>query len=44
MYELRKQSAEYCSSFDAVGYAIGGVSVGEPTDLKHEFTELTAKL
>ena len=42
--ELRKLSAEYCSSFDAVGYAIGGVSVGEPTDLKHEFTEMTAKL
>ena len=42
--DLRKISAQVCSSYDAVGYAIGGVSVGEPTDLKHEFTKLTASL
>ena len=42
--ELRKISAEVCSSYDAVGYAIGGVSVGEPTDLKQEMVEYTAKL
>ncbi len=28
--ELRKQSAEYLSSLDFAGYAIGGLSLGEP--------------
>ena len=42
--DLRKESARVISSFDAVGYAIGGVSVGEPTDIKNHFTELTAPL
>ena len=39
-----KESAKVISSFDAVGYAIGGVSVGEPADVKNHFTELTAPL
>lgn len=42
--ELRQISAQVCSSYDAVGYAIGGVSVGEPTNLKQEMVEYTAKL
>ena len=42
--DLRKESARVISTFDAVGYAIGGVSVGEPTDIKNHFTELTAPL
>ena len=41
---MRKESARVISTFDAVGYAIGGVSVGEPTDIKNHFTELTAPL
>lgn len=36
--DLRKESANVISSFDAVGYAIGGVSVGEPADIKNHYT------
>lgn len=42
--DLRKESASVISSYDAVGYAIGGVSVGEPSDIKNYFTKLTAPL
>jgi queuine tRNA-ribosyltransferase len=42
--DLRKESARVISSFDAVGYAIGGVSVGEPADVKNYFVKLTAPL
>lgn len=42
--DLRKESANVISSFDAVGYAIGGVSVGEPADIKNHLVELTAPL
>ena len=42
--DLRKESAKVISSYDAVGYAIGGVSVGEPADIKNYFTKLTAPL
>ena len=42
--DLRKECANIVSSYDAVGYAIGGVSVGEPVDLKNHITELTAPL
>ena len=31
--DLRTESAKVISSFDAVGYAIGGLSVGEPKDI-----------
>lgn len=37
--DLRKESAHVISSFDAIGYAIGGVSVGEPTDEKNRIVE-----
>lgn len=42
--DLRRESAEFISKFDAVGYAIGGVSVGEPTDIKNKIVEFTAPL
>ncbi len=42
--DLRLESAKIISSFDAVGYAIGGVSVGEPTEMKNHIVEITAPL
>lgn len=38
--DLRTASAEYIASKDATGNAIGGLSVGEPTEQLYEFTEL----
>lgn len=38
--DLRKASCEYISSKNAVGNAIGGLSVGEPTELMYEMTAL----
>ncbi len=38
--DLRRESAEYISGFDAAGYAIGGLSVGEPVDEMYETSEL----
>jgi len=42
--DLRVESAKFISSVEAHGYAIGGVSVGEPTDLMNRIVELTAPL
>jgi len=42
--DLRKESASVISTYDAVGYAIGGLSVGEPKDVMNHFTEFTAPL
>ena len=42
--DLRRESAAFVSKIDAVGYAIGGVSVGEPTNIKNHLVELTAPL
>jgi len=42
--DLRKKSAEVISSYDAVGYAIGGLSVGETKDIMNHFVEFTAPL
>jgi queuine tRNA-ribosyltransferase len=42
--ELRIESAKVVSSFDAAGYAIGGVSVGEPLAVKNHLVSLTAPL
>jgi queuine tRNA-ribosyltransferase len=39
--DLRKQCAEQVLSFDADGYAIGGLSVGEPRPLSLEMVEAT---
>ncbi|HLS29875.1 MAG TPA: tRNA guanosine(34) transglycosylase Tgt [Flavobacteriaceae bacterium] len=37
--DLRRQSAEYIGSKDTEGYAIGGVSVGEPTEDIYEISD-----
>lgn len=42
--DLRMESAKFVSQFDCPGYAIGGVSVGEPTDIKNHITQITAPL
>ena len=42
--DLRKESAAVVSSFDAVGYAIGGLSVGEDKETMNHFVGLTAPL
>lgn len=41
--DLRKESCEYISSKNAVGNAIGGLSVGEPEEMMYEFTALCAE-
>ena len=38
--DLRRQSAEFVRGFDAEGYAIGGLAVGEPTEKMYEMVEL----
>ena len=38
--DLRKESTEYIASVDAAGYAIGGLSVGEPAEEMYETAEL----
>jgi len=38
--DLRAQSAEYISSMEREGNAIGGLSVGEPHEMMYETTEL----
>jgi queuine tRNA-ribosyltransferase len=42
--ELRKQSAAFLTSMDFPGYAIGGLSVGEPKNITLSLVELTASL
>ena len=42
--ELRRESAARTIELDAPGYAIGGLSVGEPRDLSLEMVDLTAPL
>ncbi len=37
--DLRKRSAEYISSFDAPGNAVGGLSVGEPPEIMYEMVD-----
>jgi len=41
---LRRQSAEFAASLDLDGNAIGGVSVGEPTELMYEITDLCCSI
>jgi len=38
--DLRKESSEFMASLDFEGLAIGGLSVGEPTDLMYEITNI----
>jgi queuine tRNA-ribosyltransferase len=42
--DLRKQSAGYLTSLDFPGYAIGGLSVGEPKDTMLEILDETVDL
>jgi queuine tRNA-ribosyltransferase len=42
--DLRKACAEELMELDAPGYAIGGLSVGEPRDLSQQMTAITAPL
>jgi len=42
--DLRKESAEKIISYDQDGYAIGGLSVGEPHDLMYEMTEIVSNI
>ncbi len=42
--DLRRESAEFVSGLPFDGFAIGGVSVGEPTDLQYPVVEHTAPL
>lgn len=41
--DLRKQSAQDLTSLDFPGYAIGGLSVGEPKDIMNEMVEYTTQ-
>lgn len=42
--DLRRESAEYITSLDFDGFAIGGVSVGEPTEMQYPVVQFTAPL
>lgn len=42
--DLRTTSAEYIASKNAVGNAIGGLSVGESEEMMYEFTELCCNI
>jgi len=42
--ELRRQSAEYLTSLDFPGYAIGGLSLGEPKEVTFSMVEETTAL
>jgi queuine tRNA-ribosyltransferase len=39
--DLREESARYIASLDFPGYAIGGLSVGEPKEMMHDMLEVT---
>jgi queuine tRNA-ribosyltransferase len=43
-HDLRTESAETIASHDAVGYAIGGLSVGEPEEEIYEMTDLVCNI
>lgn len=43
-HDLRRQSAEYISSMEREGNAIGGLSVGEPAEMMYESTELVCSI
>jgi queuine tRNA-ribosyltransferase len=42
--DLRTESAETIASHEAVGYAIGGLSVGEPEEEIYEMTDLVCNI
>lgn len=42
--DLRKESANEVSGIDADGYAIGGLSVGEPNEVMYEMTRVVTEI
>jgi len=42
--DLRRAAAEHAAAFDCEGYAIGGLSVGEPTEQMYEMIEVVHPL
>ena len=42
--DLRRQSALHVATYDADGYAIGGLAVGEPTEKMYEMIEVTNEI
>ncbi len=42
--DLRKEAVDHAVQFDADGYAIGGLAVGEPTEKMYEMLELVGPL
>ncbi len=42
--ELREQSADYLTQLNFPGYAIGGLSVGEPIEMLHDYIQFCAPL
>ena len=42
--DLRREAANHATQFDAEGYAIGGLAVGEPTEKMYEMLEVTCPL
>ncbi len=42
--DLREESARHVASLDFPGYAIGGLSVGEPKEIMHQMLEATVPL
>lgn len=42
--DLRTESANFVTQFDADGYAIGGLAVGEPTEVMYEMIEVVNEI
>ena len=42
--DLRQESARFVTQFDADGYAIGGLAVGEPTEVMYEMIEVVNEI
>lgn len=42
--DLRQESARFVTQFDADGYAIGGLAVGEPTEKMYEMIEIVNEI
>ncbi|MEG1580678.1 MAG: tRNA guanosine(34) transglycosylase Tgt [Bacteroidaceae bacterium] len=42
--DLRRKSAEFMAAQNAEGYAIGGLAVGEPTDVMYEMIEVVNEI
>ena len=42
--DLRTRSAEFVRQFDADGYAIGGLAVGEPTEVMYEMIQVVNRI